>query len=607
MMAPGAVASAESAPLTRTVTITPGLEGFDSLGAETAAQIDCLSGQGYSFDIIDVIGDAWQGEYAAAKGAGMSVVMFQGFDPATWRDPAQGTSRGGIIATKVASVGYPKGAQIYLNLEDDIQTGTTRSELLSWVDNWAAQVSAAGYVAGVYVGVPQLLTAADLTQAHLPKVGAFWRSASASAPQVSAGYTVRQTAVSQTVCAIVNGIDVDVAARSAAGGQLVGQGFDPAAVGPTAAGAYVALAPDRILDTRKELGASGPVAPGASVSVQVAGHAGVPTAGAGAVILNITATGSTEAGDVRLYASGQPQPPTSNLNYAQGQTVANLATTQIGADGRVVLFNRSGGTVELIADVQGYTLASTPTAAGTFVPVSPSRLLDSGSPGIAPGGTATVQVAASVPAGTTAVVLNVTAASPHAAGHVSAFPAGGTASVSDLNFVAGQTTANLVVAKLGTGGAVALVNASTGSTRLIADLQGYLVGGVPAEAGAIAAVAPSRLLDTRSSKAPLPTGPVAGHSAIALDVTGVGGVPAVGVSAVALNITVTGATSPGYLTVFASGRTAPGSSNLNFAAGQDVPGLVLAPVGADGKVVVLSQATGAVQVVVDVQGYVLAG
>ncbi|MEZ5135808.1 MAG: hypothetical protein R2699_12320 [Acidimicrobiales bacterium] len=81
-------------------------------------------------------------------------------------------------------------------------------------------------------------------------------------------------------------------------------------------------------------------------------------------------------------------------------------------------------------------------------------------------------------------------------------------------------------------------------------------------------------------------------------VTGVGGVPSTGVSAVVLNVTATGPTAASHLSVYPKpprstlyddqgsfgAGTIPSASNLNVVAGQTVPNLVVARVGAGGKV-----------------------
>ncbi|TPG17365.1 hypothetical protein EAH86_11570, partial [Pedococcus bigeumensis] len=55
-------------------------------------------------------------------------------------------------------------------------------------------------------------------------------------------------------------------------------------------------------------------------------------------------------------------------------------------------------------------------------------------------------------------------------------------------------------------------------------------------------------------------------------------------SAVVVNVTVTAAKSAGFLTVYPDGSTMPTASNLNFAAGQTIPNLVIAKVGANGRI-----------------------
>ena len=71
-----------------------------------------------------------------------------------------------------------------------------------------------------------------------------------------------------------------------------------------------------------------------------------------------------------------------------------------------------------------------------------------------------------------------------------------------------------------------------------------------------------------------------------------------------LNVTVAGSTTGGYVTVYADGDTRPTASNLNYVAGQVVPNLVIAPVGADGKVDFYTGSSGLTALVADVAGYV---
>jgi hypothetical protein len=75
------------------------------------------------------------------------------------------------------------------------------------------------------------------------------------------------------------------------------------------------------------------------------------------------------------------------------------------------------------------------------------------------------------------------------------------------------------------------------------------------------------------------------------------------VAAVVLNVTVTQPATAGNLTVYPDGAALPNSSNLNFVAGQTVPNLVIAPVGANGTVDFYNAAPGTVQIIADVSGW----
>ena len=59
---PAAGTTAAATPAATPVTLTPGLSGFDNIGADTSAQLRCLSDSGYSFDVIDALGTGWDSE-----------------------------------------------------------------------------------------------------------------------------------------------------------------------------------------------------------------------------------------------------------------------------------------------------------------------------------------------------------------------------------------------------------------------------------------------------------------------------------------------------------------------------------------------------------------
>ena len=377
------------------------------------------------------------------------------------------------------------------------------------------------------------------------------------------------------------------------------------------AGGLTALTPARILDTRNGTGGiSGPVASDHSISLNVEGVGGVPASGVSAVVLNVTATAPSANGHLTVYPDGASVPSTSNLNFSAGETVPNLVIAPVGSDGKVDFYNGSGGTVQVLADVSGW-FASGAAAAGGLTPLTPARILDTrnGTGGIS-GPVASdhsislnVEGVGGVPAsGVSAVVLNVTATAPSANGHLTVYPDGASVpSTSNLNFSAGETVPNLVIAPVGSDGKVDFYNGSGGTVQVLADVSGWFASG-SAAAGGLTALTPARILDTRNGTGGI-SGPVASDHSISLNVEGVGGVPASGVSAVVLNVTATAPSANGHLTVYPDGASVPSTSNLNFSAGETVPNLVIAPVGSDGKVDFYNGSGGTVQVLADVSGW----
>jgi len=121
------------------------------------------------------------------------------------------------------------------------------------------------------------------------------------------------------------------------------------------AGPVVTLSPSRILDTRFRLGGVGTLSALQTVSLQIVGQRGVP-AGVSAVVLNLTATNTRSGGYITTFADGRAKPSTSSLNFATGQTIANLVVVPVGPDGKILLYNGSSRTVDLVADIAGYVI-----------------------------------------------------------------------------------------------------------------------------------------------------------------------------------------------------------------------------------------------------------
>ncbi|MFC7491390.1 hypothetical protein, partial [Knoellia alttitudinis] len=139
---------------------------------------------------------------------------------------------------------------------------------------------------------------------------------------------------------------------------------------PAAPGAFASLAPARVLDTRTNLGATGPVPAGGTAHVTVLGKGGVPTTGVSAVVINVTVTSPKSNGYVTVHPDGTTAPTASNLNFTAGQTIPNLVVVKVGANGKIALRNGSASTIHLLGDIAGYHLAGTePTWTARSVPL----------------------------------------------------------------------------------------------------------------------------------------------------------------------------------------------------------------------------------------------
>jgi glucose/arabinose dehydrogenase len=377
----------------------------------------------------------------------------------------------------------------------------------------------------------------------------------------------------------------------------------------TGAGVYSSLTPARILDTRDGTGGiTGPVGQGATVDVQVTGRGGVPAGGVSAVAMNVTVTQPTGSGFLTVFPSGTTRPLAANLNFDPGKTVPNLVVAKVGAGGRVAMFNSSGNT-HVVADVAGWYSDAGAGNDGRLQPLSPARLLDTrdgtgGGVRLGPGASLDLQVSGrgGVPSsGAKAAVLNVAATATTGSSFLTVFPTGESRPLaSTVNFNPGDTVSNRVMAKLGPGGRATIYN-NAGSADVVVDVGGwYTDASVTGAAGAYTGLAPARILDTRDGTGGV-TGPVAGGSSVDVEVTGRGGVPASGVSAVVLNATVTQPGGAGFLTVFPAGTARPLASDLNFAAGETRPNLVVVKLGTGGKASLYAQV--GTHVIFDVAGW----
>ena len=220
------------------------------------------------------------------------------------------------------------------------------------------------------------------------------------------------------------------------------------------------------------------------------------------------------------------------------------------------------------------------------------------------GQTVTLQVSGrgGVPAsGVSAVVMNVTVASPTSAGFVQVGPTPvAKGAHSNLNPEPSRTIANLVVVPLGSGGQVDLYSelyTSGGTLDLLADVVGYFTDSTApsSTAGLFVPLTPTRNVDTRQ---PVPKPEIASGGIINIDATKI---PA-GASAIAGNLTSTGGGVGGYLQLAPTPVSAGTSSSLNTSyEGQTIANAVVTPVAAGGNAQVYTY--GSTHILLDVTGW----
>jgi hypothetical protein len=251
---------------------------------------------------------------------------------------------------------------------------------------------------------------------------------------------------------------------------------------------YHALAPTRILDSRDGTGGlSGPFSSHVARTFTVIGHGGVPS-GATAVTGNLTVTGQTSLGYLSIGPVFQNNPTSSTLNFPINDDRANGVTVALSAGGTLSVTYAaptSGPTAHVIFDVTGYFTPN--TSGATYVPLTPTRILDSrdGTGGLS--GPFSSHVARTfgvsghggVPSGATAVTGNLTVTQQSNLGFLFIGPvAVNNPTTSTLNFPLNDDRANAVTVALGGGGTLSVTYAAPtpGPTaHVIFDVTGYFV------------------------------------------------------------------------------------------------------------------------------------
>jgi len=388
-----------------------------------------------------------------------------------------------------------------------------------------------------------------------------------------------------------------------------------------AKGAYYAVTPARVLDTRSGVGApAAMLGTQKSLDLQVTGRGGVPSVGVSAVVLNVTVTGSTAASFLTVYPTGADRPTASSINFAKGWTGANSVTIGVGDGGKVRIYNQYGAT-HVIADVVGFYAADSTVipAAGTtdadFYPMKPERWIDTrpdGNNGRLGNGDYYQlgwDFGAAFNPSVRAVAVNITAVSPTGNGYLSAWngQTGAFPSTSTLNYTTGHNVPNMAIVPTSPCNEtwcnangipmIGVINTTSASaaTHLIVDIVGVYDNATPGDGLRFRPITPQRITDTRSGLGyPTAFGP---------GVSGTVTAPAsvAQANALAFNVTAVNPTASTYLTLWPAGIAQPTVSNLNPSVGQTVANAAIVGLGTN-KAFSIYNAGGSTNVLVDVVG-----
>jgi hypothetical protein len=230
------------------------------------------------------------------------------------------------------------------------------------------------------------------------------------------------------------------------------------------AGRFVAVDPVRVLDSRS----GDPMAAGGLVRVALPASA---PRDAIAAAVTLTTSGDNEPGFFTAFGAGAvPWSSSLNIDTPDSTRAATVVIPVTG--GGLSVFSSNGG--HLIVDFLGYFTGPSAAASedGLFVPMTPTRLLDTRS-----GGALGVAESLLLPATGAVVVGNIAMTDAARPGYATVYAAGtalpGTSSVNAMR--TGQTVSNMAISRTSSAGMA--VYSQEGSD-FVFDQTGYFTGAV---------------------------------------------------------------------------------------------------------------------------------
>jgi hypothetical protein len=260
--------------------------------------------------------------------------------------------------------------------------------------------------------------------------------------------------------------------------------------------------PQRVLDTRKNIGHAGKLNANVPVTFKIAGQYGIP-ASATAVTGNLTVVNATSGYSIYLAADVNPagvKPPTSALNFNKGDVKGNNVTVGLRSDGflSATFYAPATGndTTNLIFDVTGYFTRD--MDGSTYHPTAATTLATSR---LSAGKSVSFNVTgAVVPLHATAVTAEITVMNDPVEGALYVGPvASSSPPTSSLNFKANATATNSLTVGLGAGHLLwaTYIGTGTNTVDLVFTVTGYFTRDMTGDK--YVPLTPLRVVDTRTN------------------------------------------------------------------------------------------------------------
>jgi hypothetical protein len=194
-------------------TAPNGVRGFDTSGTVTPRAAALMHSAGYRFAVRYVRRakrhpstlTASESRTLLNSGLGVMLVQYVESESSWTPTAAKGQRNGTIAATEADGLGFPWGITIWCDLEG-IAAGTPSLRIIDYCNRWHEEVSAAGYVPGIYVGYHARLSPLQLYRSL--RFTHYWAAYNLNADQYPAVRGVQMKQSQASASAIPSGVGI---------------------------------------------------------------------------------------------------------------------------------------------------------------------------------------------------------------------------------------------------------------------------------------------------------------------------------------------------------------------------------------------------------------